>query len=398
MMKGIKRLFQRRFRAEGLSLEKLVALCAAQEISLSCLRRTGPKCLKGRVSESDYPRLCALAQERGWQITSLGSAGISRGLERMKERWGLAVGLGLTTLLIIAAMQFVWRVEIVDAGAYEGDVRGYLTQHAIGVGTYKGRLDLAQLQTDLEWRYPKVAWVQTALRGSTLVVRLVEGIPVPQVAPYGQAGDMVAARGGVIVTVEPAAGTALVKAGDIVIPGQVLIQGVERRGEAESVQVKARGRILARVWDQARVQMPLNETLSEPTGESCVVQALVTPWFQWGDLEHPEYEASDTLVEIWPLGGAWWPVSLRRETTEAVKLRLHKRDQAQVEAEAGLAAMRLLRQKIGLDDDLVDKWVDCCMIEGGIVEACATAERVINIAVQAPASGPQGQDPLIGGY
>lgn len=377
-------LFQTVFQAEGLSLEKLVSLCACEAIRLCRIKRLGPKRLVGRVGRRDYPRLCQLAQERGWQVTSLGAAGLGRWVEELKKRWGLAVGLALLMILAGAAMQFIWQVEIDGAGAYAGDIRAYLSQQAIGVGTLRRKVDLKALQSELEWRYPKVAWVQAALRGSTLIIRLVEGVPVPQVAPYGAPGDVVAARGGIVVSVEPAAGTAQVKAGDIVTTGQVLIKGEEKRGGEETVLVKARGRILARVWDQARVWIPMTETLSRPTGQSQVMQAVVTPFFTWGSLARPNYLTSDTLVEIWPLGGAWWPVTLRRETTQETALEISPRPEEQVKAEAGLAALRALRQKIGLNDELVDKWVDYCMIEGGRLEACATAERVVDIAQPAP--------------
>lgn len=384
MSQRIKRLFRVQFKAEGLSLEKLAALCANEDIPLSHFKRLTPKTIVGQTTQKDYHKLCILAQERGWQITFGGTAGLSAWIEKVKDRWGLALGLGLAVVLIGLALQFVWQIDVMDAGAYEGDVRSYLEETGIGVGVYKGALDLDKLRQDLEWRYPKVAWVHTAFRGSTLVIRMVEGVPTPDIAPYGEPRDLVASRGGLVVSVEPVAGMALVKAGDIVKPGQVLIQGKERRGTEETIAVKARGRILARVWDQARVRMPLYEMLSEPTGERHMAQGILTPWFQWGDFEHPAYAASDTIVEQWPLGGAWWPISLRRETRQEVMLERKERPLEEVQQEASQAAMRLLSQKMGLNDDLVDKWVDCCMIEGGIVEACATVERVIDIAQSTP--------------
>ena len=388
MKQRLEWLFQQKFRAEGLSLEKLAALCAHEGIELARIKRQSPKAITGWVPQRDYQKLCDLASQRGWSVSSVGLGGLSLWTAKMKGRWGMAVGCLIMALLIAVALQFIWQVEIIGAGAYEGDVRTCLIQKGVGVGTFKGKLDLKKLQNELEWRYPQVAWVHTSLRGSTLVVRLVEGVPVPEVAPYGAPGDVVAARAGVIVSVEPQAGTPLVKNGDIVKAGQMLIEGLERRGSDEQVTVKARGRILARVWDQVRIRIPATETISHPIGKAHVSQAVTTPWFQFGNLSHPRYDASETLVELWPLGGVWWPVMLRRETCQEVKIEKRPRDVSQTAEEARQAALRLLAEKTGRNDDLVDKWVDCCMIEGGIMEACATGERVIDIAQARPANDP----------
>ena len=387
-MKGPQQWTRRCFRAEGLCLEKMIVLCGSKGIPLTKVKRKNLKCLEGQVSDGDFENLCVLAEERGWKITPLGYVGWGMLWEKSKARKGLWIGLILMMALIMTAMQFVWRVEIIDAGVYEGDLRASLIQKGIGTGTLKKTVDLQKLRNELEWRYPKVAWVHTALRGSTLVIRLVEGVPSPEVAPYGEPGDVIAQRGGVVISVEPQSGTALVKAGDIVKTGQVLIRGAEKRGEDAQVHVKARGRVLARVWDRAIARIPLYETVAEPTGERTVIQSVETPWGAWLFGHAPTYGAQETLIETWPLPGVWWPVTLKRETISEVTLLKVRRSAESAEAEARQAAMLLLKEKTGDHDEAVDKWIDYCMIESGTVVACATGERIRDIAVSAPSTAP----------
>ena len=59
---------------------------------------------------------------------------------------------------------------------------------------------------------------------------------------------------------------------------------------------------------------------------------------------------------------------------------LQVRDTEQLKAEAAVAALRRLRQKTGVADDFVDKWVDYSMIEGEILDAVAYGERIVDIA------------------
>ena len=283
-------------------------------------------------------------------------------------------------------MAFVWQIRIEGAGVYEGDLHGYLGERGIRVGTLKSKVDVKQLCRDLEWRYPQTAWVQADWRGRTLVIRLVEGVPAPQVASYGEAGDVVADRGGIILSVEPQAGTALVKPGDIVTPGQILIKGEEKRGTEETIWVKARGHVWARVWDRVAVELPMTLNLSEATGRSATVWEIDLPGKSFSFAEEPSYDLMDIHSQMVPIGGCWWPVWLKQSVYEEVTLRQELRPEEEVKAEAGLIAMRLLREKVGLGDELVDKWVDYCMIDGGKLAAYATAERRVDIAGFVPYS------------
>ena len=100
--------------------------------------------------------------------------------------------------------------------------------------------------------------------------------------------------------------------------------------------------------------------------------------------EAPKYEWADTQVQIMPLGGCWWPVWVRQSRYDEVVLHHEPRSEAEARAEAEQIAMRLLREKICLSDDLVDKWIDYCMIEGGKLAAYATAERRVDIGSFVP--------------
>ena len=138
-------------------------------------------------------------------------------------------------------------------------------------------MDTAALRGALEWRYPKVAWVEVGWRGTALCVRLVEGTPKGNTVDWHGSRDVVASRDGVIVSVVPVAGTARCKPGDVVRKGQVLIAGEERDG-AETVRtVSARGTVMARVWDGATVRVSLREKQTEYTGKKLLRQTVRSP-------------------------------------------------------------------------------------------------------------------------
>ena len=384
MMEAAKQLFLISFRMEGLSLERLMNLARDENIILQSLSRHGAKAVEGVCGEADFAKLSALAEQRGWKLTKLRPKRLSAFFGWLKRRMAAAIGFVLCIALAITAMQFVWSIDILDAGQYESEVRLYLKERNIHPGLMKKDVPLEQVISELEWRMPKVAWVQAYYRGASLVIRCILGVPPPGVETQGGPGDIVAKRDGILVKLLPLAGTPQCKEGDIVKQGQVLIAGWERGGNDTKIPVKARGIAMARGWVGAKVQVPLDEVISEPTGRSVTSQIIETPYFQVGQIEHPDYLQSDRTVEIWPVGGSWWPVTLRRETFTEVALTISPREEAKVKAEAGLAALRALAQKLGAGHEPVDKWVDYCMIEGRMLEATAIAEIQADIALPKP--------------
>ncbi len=384
MMDIAKQLFLVSFRVEGLSLERLLNLAGEQNIMLHDLKRSGLKAVEGVCVESDYAKLSELAEKRGWKLTRLKHKRLSAVRNWLKKRLAVAIGLVLCLSLAIVSMQFIWRIDILDAGPYESEVRLYLKEQNIHPGIWKRNVSLQELTSSLEWRMPKVAWVQSYYRGAALVIRCVLGVPPPGVETEGGPGDVVAQRDGILVSLLPLAGTPMCKPGEMVRAGQVLISGWERGTGEEKIPVKARGIAMARGWVGTKVRIPLDEVHSEPTGRAYVSQVVQTPYFQVGTLDTPEFLQSDRTVEMWPIGGVWWPVYLRRETFEEVALTVVARDEAEVKAEAGLAALRELSQKLGAGHEPVDKWVDYCMIEGRMLEATAIAEILADIALPKP--------------
>ncbi len=384
MMDIAKQLFLVSFRVEGLSLERLLNLAGEQNIMLHDLKRSGLKAVEGVCVESDYAKLSELAEKRGWKLTRLKHKRLSAVRNWLKKRLAVAIGLVLCLSLAIVSMQFIWRIDILDAGPYESEVRLYMKEQNIHPGIWKRNVSLQELTSRLEWRMPKVAWVQSYYRGAALVIRCVLGVPPPGVETEGGPGDVVAQRDGILVSLLPLAGTPMCKPGEMVRAGQVLISGWERGTGEEKIPVKARGIAMARGWVGTKVRIPLDEVHSEPTGRAYVSQVVQTPYFQVGTLDTPEFLQSDRTVEMLPIGGVWWPVYLRRETFEEVALTKVPRDEAEVKAEAGLAALRELSQKLGAGHEPVDKWVDYCMIEGRMLEATAIAEILADIALPKP--------------
>lgn len=367
-----------RLLIRGLNLERLICSAAEKGISLKDIRRSAME-LRATCEEHQLPSLESLCQQGGWELVKRGRLGVGQWVEGLRKRWMLVVLLLLAVCAAMIATGYVWRIEVSGVPRYEQDVRDCLDAWGIRPGMRRASIDPAELRDRLEWRYPRIAWVDCGWRGMTLCIGLAEGTQTGEPATHLGAGDVVASRAGIIDSVVTLAGTAAVSPGEVVREGQVLIRGEERTADGEVRAVMARGEVHARVWDSAAVRMLLTETETVYTGRSHVTLNIASPWFDLLPEEQPEF-ICDRTVSITPLGGIGLPLWIRRTEYREVALSSRMRSAEDVRREGGEAAMRKLALGLGADDVFIDKWVDYSMIEDEILEAVAIGERRVNIA------------------
>lgn len=127
------------------------------------------------------------------------------------------------------------------------------------------------------------------------------------------------------------------------------------------------------------------EIHSEETGREAAVQQIVTPWFSLpAEPETPDFLASNAYITQTPVVGCFFPVWRKTTVLREVSLEYARRPEAEVRAEAGDAALERLKTLL-YGYEIIDKWVDYCMIEDDTLAATATAEWLMDIAGPAPA-------------
>ncbi len=375
------------FTVEGLNIERFVRRSGEQGIRLTGMKRPAARKLHALVREDQLPALRELALQGGWKLTLGSRKGAGRAADWLKRRWLLGCAVLIGGIALLAATQVVWQIQVVDAGAYEADVRNALTEWGISAPMLRSQVDVGQLRDDLEWRYPRIAWFECGWRGSALVIRPVEGYLPRTDGDADGPCDVVATRDGVVHTVVTRAGTPVVQPGDLVRAGDVLIKGEERTSEGNVRPVAARGSVTARVWKGAAVTVPTSETQTHYTGQTETVWTLRTPWFDLWPMGECTFSQYDTAVTETKLSSFLLPITLRVEQRMAAEYTQEARDPAEMEQSAREAAMRKLHENLSPEESLIDIWGNCSMIEDDNLLSVAIGEMLVEIGQQVPASG-----------
>ena len=375
------------FEIRGLGIERLLDGLQKADIPLYDVQRVQAHCVRFSVPVDQCGQMEAFSAEHGFAVAELPENGPMRRLNQLRRRWIILPLMGLAIAALALSLQFIWHVEVVDGGIYNGEVLQYLKEENIRPGIRKQAVDLRALSNGLQYRLPQIAWASAEIQGISLRVCIIPGVPAPDLSVNigGQPADIIAACDGIVERLDVYAGAAAVKVGDMVKKGQILIKGQEKGLLGNETRfVPARGRVLARAWVHAQAASGIWEIRSTPTGHVSSQNVLRCPWFTYAAEEEPSYLTCDTETRSTPIGGAWIPLWLERKTYTEVALERFARPTQDLQAECGRAAMQKIFSLCNNKDEMIDKKIIFSMIERDTIIADAYAELLTDIGRAVP--------------
>ena len=133
-------------------------------------------------------------------------------------------------------------------------------------GIYKKKVNIQGLINKIRLEREDVAWVGMEIKGTNLIVKVAEADEKPEIINEDEFCNIVATKDGVVVKVEAQNGTPIVKEGDTVKKGDILVQGWIEGKYTGIRNVHAEGKILAKVWYSEKEKVYFNQTTNNQTG------------------------------------------------------------------------------------------------------------------------------------
>lgn len=214
--------------------------------------------LSGMADCHFYRELVQCGKKAGIRIHKKEKKGAPFLLHRYRKRWGLGFGIILLLGGILYSQQFIWQVEFPEM---EPQKLTYLSnmmeEMGLCQGAYIPHLDLPALQREILQKREDFAWITFHVDGTKLVVDLSEKITSPEKnekAPF----HVLAGKTGQILSAEIYAGKSLVKVGDVVEKGDLLVSGVVDVPRGEGVYyTNASAKVIAATSTAATLRFSL---------------------------------------------------------------------------------------------------------------------------------------------
>ena len=226
----------------GIYPEKMLNLCEKHKISVWDIRfQKGKICCK--INVKDFKKLPKIFKKQGVRLHILKRWGLPFFTNKYKRRFGVFAGLLIFVFMLNFLSSFVWVIEV-RGNKIVSDFEIINDCQKIGVNegiTTKG-FDAKNKAQELLLLSDRLSWASFNIEGCVLTVDVTEITPKDE----GEflASNLVADSDGIIKHIDVTVGNCVVKVGDTVKKGDVLVSGIIE-DENGTKFVKSRGKIIA---------------------------------------------------------------------------------------------------------------------------------------------------------
>lgn len=375
----------------GPHLEKLINLLSGSGFYLWDVKKLTSEVLTAKLRCHGFLQIRSMVKRSGSLVKIRRKKGwpfLRKKLGRRKVFWLSAVGM-LGLLIYISSLTLVIKVD-----GFEGAEREELIRTLQAVGLKPGRptRELARekqrMERDAIIRTPEAVWLGINFKGVVAEVKAVKRKNPP---PARQGADLVAERDGLITRVAVIRGQPVVKEGDTVARGDLLISGRVSYVDPETgvvivENIPASGIVEARVWYDLEVVQPKKlwraSCLSKPKKVYSIRWGGRT-WRIWGKGIRPDRELvweryrkrlfsgrnPDRVVEL--IKDVWQGVRWQKVTLSMDQIKQAAR------SEAAAKQKYLVGLVTGIPSET---WID----EGDYLKLIMTFEVTQDIAMLAP--------------
>lgn len=243
------------------------------------------------VQYHDKERVIALLEKLNINILDIQDGGTYTLLTRVPVvKAALLVSMIFILFMMINSL-FIWNITVEGNYSYTAvQIRDFLDKIQIKEGIRKKVIDSDKIEKEIRRKYDDISWVCAEVKGTNLIIHIKENymteISVKEDKPY----NIVANRDAVIRSVLVRKGKSMVKSGDKIKKGDVLISGiVDVFDEAEqklfSKLCNADGDIIGETNLDYSDKLNMKYTIKEITKNKSIYLPSITgyKWFGIGD-------------------------------------------------------------------------------------------------------------------
>ncbi|MBU4533796.1 MAG: sporulation protein YqfD [Eubacteriales bacterium] len=260
----------------GDALERFINMANSRGIRFWDIRRIGPDEILLRTRVTGVKPLRHIARRTGSRFHVSEKIGLPFLLYRLRRRKMMTLGAVLFLFALYFLSSFVWIVDVKgNAVIQRQEIVGVAREAGLYPGASKWRFEVSGVEQRLRDEMPRIAWVGIEIRGTRAYISVAEKKLVTD--DNDSPSNILAAKAGLVKEVLVLSGQAVVREGDTVLPGQLLITGEIWPGaileekedsilELRPRYVRSRGIVRARVWYEEYGEVPLSEEIRELTG------------------------------------------------------------------------------------------------------------------------------------
>lgn len=235
-----------------------------------------------QVRLDSVKNLRPIARKTGCRFEIYEREGLPFLLVRIRRRKLLILGCLIFLIFFYVLSSFIWFIDVTgNSYISSADLLTIAERTGLKRGTLKWEVNPGLIEKSIKEQLPAVSWVGVYIKGTRARIEVVEKTQIKE--RNNEPAHVVAAKAGLIEEILVLQGHPVVKEGDTVVEGQVLISGIvpspEQPAEAKVAEQKsqkplqepayvcAEGIVRARRWYEGYGEAQTKETGNRLTGQ-----------------------------------------------------------------------------------------------------------------------------------
>lgn len=254
------------FRAEGVFCEKLLTEAMKNGLGISFPRKSGYT-MRGTVQAAEYRSLCKIARRLGLKMRIEKKHGIYFTMKRHRDKIGFAAGAIFAAAVVLFLNLFVWEINISGNKAVSSEeIMATLANSGLKIGTLRTAHDTRKIEWNIMNDNKEIAWATVNIQGCCVNVVVSETRrEVEMKYDDDKPVNIIAAKYGVIRKMDVFDGQGVVKVGDAVMKGDLLVSATFEDRHGKLTLKHSRARVMAETDYEITVEFPLEQVI-ETTG------------------------------------------------------------------------------------------------------------------------------------
>lgn len=258
------------FEVHSFKPEKFLNVLWENNVIVESVKKISITCITIKVPLKFYKIVIDTARKTGSRLKIIKREGISFLFIKIRRNVALASGIVIFLAILYYLSLYIWSIHI-DTEKYISpyEIRQELKGFGVVPGIKKSDIDVYKVEKNLMKSDSSIMWVRVRENGTILKVDVKEKVSPPNVVLDNSPCNVVADKDGQIESIYTTAGTAVVKSGDMVKKGDILIKG-EQGNDENTYPVHAKGRVFAKTFYEETKKVSAYKIKRERTGRKII--------------------------------------------------------------------------------------------------------------------------------
>lgn len=219
---------------DGIGIENFLNYLIRNKIRVYNVVRINENKIEFCISKEDYKDFKKIYRKSVFNVRVKQKTGLPFLVIRIYKNKVMWIGAFVSLFVLMFTSQFVTDVYIqVPEGIKKEEIKNALYEVGLKPGTYKKDIDRKNIRDEIMIKFSEVAYVSINVKGTNVFVTVTKKAETLESKENSNYCNVIATKNGIIENVIARSGKAVVKEGDIVKKGDVLVTGADTKSPPE---------------------------------------------------------------------------------------------------------------------------------------------------------------------